>query len=364
VRTKFPLRPADRCRPESRGCHRTRVSVLSSPYIERAQCWSRTASSCSIRDCPTSYGTDITNSAGPLRTGASRVRLGGPQIAYLLSFGRAIDPIRPRLSPWLVGRGRASSAREIEALRNETGGAQKPDVILLLPEKRTMIVDSKVSLASYDRLISAREEAERVQHATQFVRDVKTHIDDLSGKRYQDNEQIAAHDCVLMFVPIEGALAAALTAEPELFTYAWDKRVVIVGPPTLLMTLRTVASIWRYELQAENAQEIAKLAGVLCDKVSASLSDLNAVADRMNDALASHNDAVKRLATGRGNVLKIGERIRSLGVKSKNPMPAILVDGERVTTELELGEEDEVVDGPPSTEDQDHDAAPTSLTAT
>jgi DNA recombination protein RmuC len=130
------------------------------------------------------------------------------------------------------------------------------------------------------------------------------------------------------------------------------------------MTLRTVASIWRYELQAENAQEIAKLAGVLCDKVSASLSDLNAVADRMNDALASHNDAVKRLATGRGNVLKIGERIRSLGVKSKNPMPAILVDGERVTTELELGEEDEVVDGPPSTEDQDHDAAPTSLTAT
>jgi DNA recombination protein RmuC len=83
----------------------------------------------------------------------------------------------------------------------------------------------------------------------------------LSRKSYQDNEKIAAHGCVLMFVPIEGALAAALAAEPELFTYAWDKRVMLVGPPTLLMTLRTVASIWRYELQAQNAQEIAKLAG-------------------------------------------------------------------------------------------------------
>jgi DNA recombination protein RmuC len=153
----------------------------------------------------------------------------------------------------------------------------------------------------------------------QFVRDIKAHIDGLSRKSYQDNEKIAAHDCVLMSVPIEGALAAALAAEPELFTYAWDKRVVLVGPPTLLMTLRTVASIWRYELQAQNAQEIAKLAGTLCDKVSTSLADLNVVAERMNSALAAHGDAVKRLSTGKGNVLSIGERIRSLGAKTKAP---------------------------------------------
>jgi DNA recombination protein RmuC len=205
--------------------------------------------------------------------------------------------------------------------------------LILLPEKRSLVIDSKISLASYDRLISSPTEGERVQHAVQFVRDIKAHIDGLSRKSYQDNEQIAAHDCVLMFVPIEGALAAALVAEPELFTYAWDKRVVLVGPPTLLMTLRTVASIWRYELQAQNAQEIAKLAGALCDKVSASLADLNVVADRMNNALSAHNDAVKRLSTGKGNVLSIGERIRNLGAKTKTPMPPMNVGGEMITAE-------------------------------
>jgi DNA recombination protein RmuC len=162
------------------------------------------------------------------------------------------------------------------------------------------------------------------------VRDVKGHIDGLSAKRYQDNDKLAAHDCALMFVPIEGALAAALTCDPELFSYAWDRHVVLVGPSTLLMTMRTVASIWRYERQGQNAQEIARLAGDLCDKVRLSLDDLNIVAARMADANAAHNAAVKRLSTGRGNALSIGERIRTLGVKSR-PMPAMLVDGAAVT---------------------------------
>jgi DNA recombination protein RmuC len=102
---------------------------------------------------------------------------------------------------------------------------------------------------------------------------------------------------------------------------------VIVGPPTLLMTMRTVASIWRYELQGQNAQDIARLAGDLCDKVSASLADLNGVAERITEALAAHNEAVKRLSTGKGNALSIGQRIRNLGVKTKKPMPSMLVDG-------------------------------------
>ena len=109
--------------------------------------------------------------------------------------------------------------------------------------------------------------------------------------------------------------------------YAWDRRVVLVGPPTLLMTMRTVASIWRYELQGQNAQAIARLAGDLCDKVSASLTDLNGVAEKIAGALDAHNEAVKRLSTGKGNALSIGERIRSLGVKTKGPMPSMVIDG-------------------------------------
>jgi DNA recombination protein RmuC len=214
-------------------------------------------------------------------------------------------------------------------LRNDSGGLQKPDIVIILPEQRSMVIDSKVPLAGYERLI-ATEQNDRASFGGQFVRDVKGHIDGLAGKRYQENDKLLAHDCVLMFVPIEGALAAALTSDPELFSYAWDRRVVLVGPSTLLMTMRTVASIWRYELQGQNAQEIARLAGELCDKVRLSLDDLNVVAEKMADANSAHNQAVKRLSTGRGNLLLLGDRIRKLGVKSK-PMPAMLVDGVTVT---------------------------------
>jgi DNA recombination protein RmuC len=224
------------------------------------------------------------------------------------------------------GREYISQGRGL-GLKSDAGGAQKPDIIVMLPEQRTMIIDSKVTLTGYERLIAAGENADRVTAGDCFVRDVKAHIDDLAGKRYQDNEKLVAHDCALMFVPIEGALAAALARDRELFTYAWDRRVVLVGPSTLLMTMRTVASIWRYELQGQNAQEIARLAGELCDKVSMSLGDLNGVAEKINAALSAHNGAVKRLSAGRGNVLSIGARMRDLGVKTKRPIPAMLVDG-------------------------------------
>src|SRR3984957_16223867 len=236
------------------------------------------------------------------------------------------------------GREYVSQGRGL-GLKNEAGGTQKPDIVIMLPEQRTMIVDSKVPLTSYERMIAAKDETERAVCAEQFVRDVKFHIDALAGKRYQENEKLQAHDCVLMFVPIEGALAAALTREPELFVYAWERRVVLVGPPTLLMTMRTVASIWRYERQGQNAQEIAGLAGDLCDKGSASLTDLNGVAEKISGALNAHNDAVKRLSTGKGNALSIGERIRSLGVKTKRPMPSMLVDGISITALSEDSDE-------------------------
>jgi len=187
----------------------------------------------------------------------------------------------------MEGREYISQGRGL-GLKSDAGGSQRPDIIVMLPEQRTMIIDSKVPLSGYERLIAAQEEADRLAAGDRFVRDVKAHIDDLAAKRYQDNGKLTAHDCALMFVPIEGALAAALAREGELFTYAWDRRVVLVGPSTLLMTMRTVASIWRYELQGQNAQEIARLAGELCDKVSLSLGDLNSVTEKITAALNTH----------------------------------------------------------------------------
>jgi hypothetical protein len=233
------------------------------------------------------------------------------------------------------GLDKVAGMHALMGLRNDAGGVQRPDVVVLLPEKRTMILASKVPLIGYERLITIADESDRIAASAQFLRDVKAHIDDLAGKRYQENDTLNAHDCVLMFVPIEGALAAALTEEPNLFTYAWDRHVVLVGPSTLLMTMRTVASIWRYELQGQNAQEIARLAGELCDKLSLSLGDLNTVAERIQGALTAHNEAVKRLATGRGNAVSIGDRIRSLGVKTRRPTPAMLVDGHLMPAEAE-----------------------------
>ena len=246
------------------------------------------------------------------------------------------------------GREYVSQGRGL-GLRSDGGGPQRPDIVVMLPEGRTMIINSKVPLAGYERLIGAREDAEQIACGERFVRDVKGHIDGLSGKRYQENEKLAAHDCVLMFVPIEGALAAALTRDPELFTYAWERRVVLVGPPTLLMTMRTVASIWRYERQGENAQEIARLAGELCDKVGSSLTDLNSVAEKISGALNAHNEAVKRLCTGRGNALSLGSRLRALGVKTRHPMPPMLVDGLPLTVgaDVPLAEEADALAGLP-----------------
>jgi DNA recombination protein RmuC len=212
-------------------------------------------------------------------------------------------------------------------LRNDDGQLQRPDIILMLPEQRAIIIDSKVSLAGYERLIAAASDDDRVECRGQFVRDVRAHIDGLANKRYQDNNKLIAHEYVLMFVPIEGALAAAVDADPDLFSYGWDKRVVLAGPLNLLMTTRTVASIWRYELQGQNAQDIARLAGDLCDKISMSVTDLHAVEDKINGALNAQRDAIKRMSTGKGNALSIGERIRGLGVKTKRPTPAVQVDG-------------------------------------
>ena len=222
------------------------------------------------------------------------------------------------------GREFVSQGRGL-GLKSPAGGTQRPDIVILLPERRSIIIDSKVPLASYERLLAAREEAERARCADQFVRDVRRHIDDLSGKRYQDNEKLEAHDCVLMFVPVEGALAAALTRDADLFFYAWERQVVPVGPPTLLMTMRTVASVWRSELQGANGQEIAKLAGALCDKLSDSLTDFNEAGEKIASAAQAHSDALRRLSGGRGSALALGKRICRLGVETRKRLPSVVI---------------------------------------
>jgi DNA recombination protein RmuC len=172
-----------------------------------------------------------------------------------------------------------------------------------------------------------------------FVRAVRKHVDDLGAKGYQDNTKLSAHEFVLMFVPIEGALALAMRDDDGLFQYAWERRVAIVGPTSLLMTLKVVSAIWRYQRQGENASQIAQRAGLIYDKLVGVVEALNTAGTKLADAKISFDTALGRLATGQGNALSQARQLEAMGVKPKKVMPKINVGGEEVEVMVEDADE-------------------------
>ena len=132
-----------------------------------------------------------------------------------------------------------------------------------------------------------------------------------------------------MFMPLEGAVGLVLKSDPKLFEFAWKKRILIVSPGTLFLAMRTVSSIWKYERQNQNAQTIATQAGKLYDKLVGFVEDLNDVSDKLNKAAAAHDSAVKKLATGKGNVLRTAQRLRDMGVTPKSKLKFVLIEGEK-----------------------------------
>jgi len=191
-----------------------------------------------------------------------------------------------------------------------------PDAIILLPEEKHLIVDSKVSLVAYERWVNAEVEADQVTFLKQHVQSIESHVRDLSAKNYQDLYGIHSPDFVLLFMPIESALSVAVREKPDLFSDAWDRRVVIVSPSTLLATLRTIASIWVQERQNRNVLEIAKEAGALYDKFVGFLQDMQQVETHIQRAAEKHQDAMKKLSTGAGNVVRKIENLKALGAKA------------------------------------------------
>lgn len=191
-----------------------------------------------------------------------------------------------------------------------------PDAIILLPEDKHLIVDSKVSLVAYERWVNAETEADQAAFLRQHVQSIESHVRDLSTKNYQDLYGIHSPDFVLLFMPIESALSVAVREKPDLFSDAWDRRVVIVSPSTLLATLRTIASIWVQERQNKNVLEIAKEAGALYDKFVGFLQDMQQVETHIQRAAEKHQDAMKKLSTGAGNVVRKIENLKALGAKA------------------------------------------------
>jgi len=215
---------------------------------------------------------------------------------------------------------------EVQAMyTSEAGQRRHPDVIVHLPEGKDIVIDSKVSLTAYEKYCSADTEEKRDKRLKEHILSIRTHIKDLSEKRYEELEGIKTLDFVLMFLPIEGAFWTAIESEQSLFNEAFDKNIMLVSPSTLLATLRIINNIWRYEDQNKNALVIAKKAGDLYDKFVGFVEALNDVGYRIGKAQESFQIARKRLE-GRGGLVSKTEELKKLGVKAKKELPMGLLE--------------------------------------
>lgn len=197
-------------------------------------------------------------------------------------------------------------------LKDEDGRTQQPDVIINLPDNKHLIVDSKVSLLAYERYVNEQSEAD----LSEFFDSIYAHIKGLSSKNYQRLDKLSSPDYVMLFVPIEGAFMLAMQKDRELFNHAWEKNIMLVGPSTLLATLRTVASLWKQERQTKNAIEIAKQAGLLYDKFVGVADDLDHMQGQIRKVGESFEDLRSRMLTGKGSLASRMENLKELGAKT------------------------------------------------
>ena len=211
---------------------------------------------------------------------------------------------------------------------NNEGKRIQPDVVIQLPEEKHIIIDSKVSLTDYERYISSITDEDQTLFLKAHLNSVRNHIKGLSEKNYQTSKNLTAPDFVLLFIPIESSFSLAISNDAELFNFAWDKKIVLVSPATLLATLRTIANIWKQERQNKNALVIADQAGKLYDKFVGFVEDLTKIEKGLNSANKAYDEAINKLQTGRGNLINRVENLRTLGAKANKQLPEEFSDFE------------------------------------
>ena len=206
----------------------------------------------------------------------------------------------------------------------DDGSRVLPDVVLHLPDSKKMIIDSKVSLTDYERLVNADEDG-KAQYLKAHVNSIKKHVDQLSEKNYQDLYDIESPDFVLMFIPIEPAFAVVVNEDNAIYNKAFEKNIVIVTPSTLLATLRTIDSMWNNEKQQRNAIEIARQAGALYDKFEGLVKDLTGVGKKIDAAKTDYSAAMNKLVDGKGNLITSVEKLKKMGAKAKKALPETII---------------------------------------
>lgn len=214
-------------------------------------------------------------------------------------------------------------------LINEQGNRMQPDIIIAYPDDRKVIVDSKVSISAYTRYASCNNREEQNSHLKDHLRSMRRHIDDLSKKNYQD--YATSLDFVMMFVPNEPAYLLALQNDPDMWHYAYDKKILLISPTNLIAALKLIEDLWKREYQNRNAQEIADRGAALYDKLVNFVESFISVGEQLSRAQTTYDTAFGQLSKGRGNLIGHAEKLKDLGLKSKKTLPASLV--ERATSE-------------------------------
>ena len=211
------------------------------------------------------------------------------------------------------------------SLEDDEGRSRSPDVIVHLPDNKDIIIDAKVSLVAYERYCNSDDSDEKQQALKQHTASVREHIKQLSFKKYEDLSGVRTLDFVFIFIPIEAAFMAAFEYDQAMFRDAYEKNIIVVSPTTLLASLRTIQSIWRYERQNKNAEEIARQAGALYDKFVGFVLDLEDIGKHLERAGNAQQQAVNKLSKGRGNLVTSTQRLEKLGAKVKKSIPEQLL---------------------------------------
>ena len=222
---------------------------------------------------------------------------------------------------------RKGSEYEVQVtLRTDEGRSRQPDVIVHLPEGKDVIIDAKVSLNAYERYSSESDEDLRPGYLKQHLQSIRNHVKQLSDKDYQHLRGVQSLDFVILFLPVEAAFTLAIQEDSQLFTEAFEKNIMLVGPSTLLATLRTIQNIWRYEHQNRNALEIAARAGRLYDKFVAFAEELENIGRYLGQTQRSYETARNRLVSGSGNLVGQVEKLKKLGARASKQLPTQLLN--------------------------------------
>jgi DNA recombination protein RmuC len=212
------------------------------------------------------------------------------------------------------------------SIETDTRARMQPDVIVRLPQGKDVVIDAKMTLVAYERYFNADDDYTREAALQEHIASVRNHIRLLGRKDYQQLPGLRSLDYVLMFIPVEPAFLLALDRQPELITEALKNNIMLVSPTTLLVALRTIANLWRYEHQSRNAQQIADRASRLYDKMRLFVDDMSAIGQGLDKAQDNYRQAMKKLASGRGNLLAQAESFRGLGVEVKREINPDLVE--------------------------------------